>query len=173
MFYFRGPLLPGAITKGNTLRKLLGALCAVTIGLAALTACELPEEDTSNGTTATQKEQPAGDTAGKPAKPNKALPDNSSKGKGALTWGNWQVVGQLQVSADGLDQFDVVTRVKNISDSPDEGLFTVTVLKGDEILATANCSTSTVAPGSVGLADCISMDDFVPGWTEVTIENAF
>jgi hypothetical protein len=63
--------------------------------------------------------------------------------------------------------------VKNTSDAVDQGMFTVTILKGSEILGTAMCSTSDVNPGAVATAECFSSDDFVPGWTELTIENAF
>lgn len=151
------------------MRKYLGVLCALTIvGLGS--ACEV-EEDTGSGSSATQQEDttPAGDTK----KKAKKEADNSSKGKGPLTWGNWEVVGKLQVSKDVLDQYQVVTRVKNTGDEVDEGIFTVTILKGTEILGTADCSTSSVDPGAIGTADCVSMDAFKPGWTEITIENSF
>ena len=109
--------------------------------------------------TNSQKEQSAKADAGK---------------AGALTWGNWEVVGKLQVSKEEYTHdFKVVTRVRNTSKSPDEGLFTVTILKGEEILGTADCSTATIQPGAVGTADCSSMDKFQPGYTEVTIEDAF
>lgn len=129
-------------------------------------------------TTASQKVADTGNTAksdnsSESNEDSAPAPDNSSKGKGALTWGNWEVVGKIQVKDDGFHGYDVVTRVKNTGESPDEGLFTVTILKGQRILGTADCSTSTVAPGSIGLADCVSMDDYIPGWTEVTIEDMF
>jgi hypothetical protein len=120
--------------------------------------------------TNSQTEEP---TADPPSTKKAAVADNSSKGKGAITWGNWEVVGKIQVTKDALDQFDVVTRVRNTGDDSDEGLFTVTILKGDEILGTADCSTSTVQPGAIGTADCISLDNFKPGWTEVTIEDSY
>lgn len=110
------------------------------------------------------------------AAPSKAAveADNSSAGKGAITWGNWEVVGKLQVTKEEFtDDFAVVTRVRNTSDNPDEGVFTVTILKNEEILGTATCTTSTVQPGAVGTANCISTDAFKPGHTEVTIEDAF
>ena len=118
------------------------------------------------------------DTAGnsEPAtsnEPEAAAPDNSTKGKGPLVWGNWETVGSIDVKDDGLNDYALTFRAKNTGDSPDEGFFTVTVLKGQNILGTMTCSTSTVQPGAIGTADCISTDTYTKGWTEVTIENAF
>jgi hypothetical protein len=108
-----------------------------------------------------------------PTKKAAPKPDNSSKGKGAITWGNWEVVGRLQVSKDALDDFDVVTRVRNTKDSSDTGIFTVTILKGNEILGTATCTTPKVPSGAIATATCESTDDYRSGYTEVTIEDAF
>lgn len=145
------------------MRKITSILATVALTVLALTACTVPDD---SNTTASQ--------GGDGGNNNKSTGgDNSSKGKGPLVWGNWQVVGKIQVKDDGLHDFDVVARVKNTGDSPDEGLFTVTILKGNKILGTADCSTSTVGPAAIGTADCFSMDKYVPGWTEVTIENAF
>ena len=159
--------------NNTTLLRALGVLAVTTIAVSGLSACTATE--TKGDTSASQKEKSASDTKTSTNQKPKAKPkpDNSSKGRGPLTWGNWQVVGKLQVKDDGLHSYGVVTRVKNTSDSPDEGIFTVTILKGTKILGTADCTTSTVSPGGVGLANCFSTDSFVPGWTEVTIENAF
>jgi hypothetical protein len=100
-------------------------------------------------------------------------PDNSTNGKGPLVWGNWESVGPIDVKDDGLNDYALTFRAKNTGDSPDEGLFTVTVLKGQSILGTLTCSTSTVQPGALGTSDCFSTDSYTKGWTEVTIENAF
>lgn len=150
------------------MKKFIGVLCALTVlGLGA--ACE-PAADTDAPSSGSQKEN-GGDKGGdKPAD----TADNSSKGKGAITWGNWEVVGKLQVTKeDFTGDYAVVTRVKNTGDDPDDGFFTVTILKGTNILGTADCSTSTVNPGATGTADCISTDKYQDGWTEVTIENSF
>lgn len=129
--------------------------------------------DDSAPMAATQKESAAKDAKPAANKPAAAKPDNTSKGKGAITWGNWQVEGRVQVKDSGINTYDVVTRVKNTSDAVDQGMFTVTILKGATILGTATCSTSDVNPGAVATANCFSDDDFVPGWTEISIENAF
>lgn len=115
--------------------------------------------------TNSQKETPEATVSKKP---------KAAAGSGAITWGNWEVVGKLQVTKeDYTDDFAVVTRVRNTGDDPDEGLFTVTILKGDTVLGTADCHTSTVQPGAIGTAQCSSLDKFKPGYTEVTIEDMF
>ncbi|WP_232676859.1 hypothetical protein [Nocardioides sp. R-C-SC26] len=140
----------------------------VIVGIFVIAAATSSgSDDDDPPTSASQGQSNDGDGGTKPQA------DNSSNGKGALTWGNWEVVGKLQVDQDGLNQYDVVTRVRNIGDSVDSGFFTVTILKGTDIVGTATCSTSDINPGSVGTAECFSTDDFVPGWTEVTIEDAF
>lgn len=144
----------------RTVPAIITAAAIAMIG----SACE-PVDD--GQTAASQPEK--GKAAGKDTK----QADNSSKGKGALTWGNWEVVGKLQVKNSGLDMYQVDTRVKNVGDSTDTGIFTVTILKGTEILGTADCSTADIEPGGVGTANCFSTDDFKQGWTEVTIEDSF
>jgi hypothetical protein len=149
------------------MRKTLTALFAA-ICLLALGACTTETASDSKPNGASQK---AETTA--PAKPAKNKADNSSKGKGAITWGNWQVVGKIQVTKDALDQYDVRLRVKNTSSKTDTGIFTVNMLKGTEILGQANCTTPDMGPGQVGTAHCFSTDGFKPGWTEITIEDSF
>ncbi|HEY0905372.1 MAG TPA: hypothetical protein VGE14_15910 [Marmoricola sp.] len=155
----------------------LAFLALVIIGSAAASGSEDkgsqagdgPTDTPSAAVTNSQTEGPASET---PEPAEEA--DNSSKGAGAITWGNWQVVGKIQVKKEQFtDDYSVITRVRNTGDEPDEGFFTVTMLKGEEILGTADCSTSTVQSGAIGTADCFSTDAFKPGWTEITIEDAF
>jgi hypothetical protein len=116
----------------------------------------------------------SGDGKAPTSAPEKAAPDNSSKGKGAITWGNWEVVGRLQVTKEEFSgDYAVVTRVKNTGDDADTGLFTVTILKGTEILGTADCSTAETDPGNTVTANCISTDKFNGDYTEVTIDDSF
>lgn len=89
------------------------------------------------------------------------------------TVGNWKVQGQLTPKNDGIGDFGLTFRVLNTSSSPDNGVFTVDVLKGQTIFTSMTCSTPQVAPGQIGTATCLSGDKFKTGWTDVTIENAF
>lgn len=156
-------------------KRWIGLIAIVVIGIAAA-AGGGGGDDKGKQTVAdapvTNSQSGDGD---KPAdEPTVAKPDNSSKGKGAITWGNWEVQGRLQVSKEEFTgDFAVVTRVKNTGDDADTGLFTVTILKGTEILGTANCSTPEIDSGAVGTANCISTDAFKAGYTEVTIEDSF
>ncbi|HSV41773.1 MAG TPA: hypothetical protein VLI04_23610 [Nocardioidaceae bacterium] len=146
-------------------KRWIGSIAIVAIvgiGIASSGGGDKKDDPPTSGSQPTDTEPKASEA------------DNSSNGKGAITWGNWEVVGQLQVTKEKFTgDYAVVTRVKNTGDDPDEGLFTVTVLKGTEILGTADCFTSTVASGSVGTADCISVDKYKDGWTEITIEDSF
>ncbi len=154
-------------------KRWIGTIAIVAIvAIAAGSSGGGGDDDAKNvadaPVTNSQKEEPTEE------KPAVEEPDNSSKGKGAITWGNWEVVGKLQVTKEEfVDTFAVVARVKNTKDSADRGAFTVTILKGTEILGTATCSTSEVQPGAVATANCFSGDDYKAGFTEVTIENAF
>jgi hypothetical protein len=151
-----------------TMNKTFTALVGAASLAVALSACA---ETTGDGkpNAASQKES-TGKAADKPAAKKN---DNSSKGKGAIAWGNWQVVGKIQVKDDGIGSYDVKLRVKNTSGSKDTGIFTVNMLKGNTILGQADCTTPDIGPGEVGTANCFSTDDFKPGWTEITIEDSF
>lgn len=131
--------------------------------------------DDAKDTSASQSADPG--TGAEKDKSDKAeeaeVPSNSTNGDGALAWGNWEVVGKIQISDDGLGDYAADLRVKNTSDAVDTGMFTVTVLKGETILGTIDCSTSEIGPGSVGTASCFSSDKYTKGWTELTIENMF
>ncbi len=81
--------------------------------------------------------------------------------------------GQLTPNNDGLGDFGMTFRVLNTSSSPDNGIFTVDVLKGNTILTSMTCTTPQVQPGAIGTANCLGSDNFQTGWTDVTIENAF
>lgn len=149
---------------------------SVLVALLAVAGCAPPEEDSTktNGGEGTKasKHKDKGNGGGDGAAASG--PDNSTATKdGPLTWGNWVVVGPVQIRADVLDQYDVAMRVKNTGEAQDSGFFTLTILKGNRTLSNVDCTTAAVGPGQVAPASCVSMDDFIPGWTEVTIDNAF
>lgn len=158
----------------------------ILIGLAVLIALGVvfgsnSDEDTSatdtSGDTASETSEPTGasDTSGdteEVVEEEQVEPEKEPK-KGPLTFGNWEVQGKIRPQADGLGDFEAAFRVKNISDAPDSGFFTVSVLKGNTIWATMDCSTADIGPGQVGTAECVSMDKFRRGWSEIAIENAF
>lgn len=157
-------------------KRWIGAIAlAAIVGISAANSggSSTSTNDDTAPTAASQKVTTAKDAKPAGDKSSAAKPDNTSKGKGAITWGNWEVVGRVQVKNNVLNSYDVVTRVKNTGDAVDQGAFTVTILKGTNILGTATCTTSDVNPGAVATANCFSGDDFVPGWTEISIENAF
>ncbi|WP_232676860.1 hypothetical protein [Nocardioides sp. R-C-SC26] len=186
----RSPSDPSRATRATTRTSgRAQVVAALVVALAAASGCSTSTTSFSKAQSlpATSASPPAAppttDTVPTPD-PAPAVTDEaveavdtppvpSSPGDGALTWGNWEVVGKIQVDQDGLDDYDVVLRVRNIGEAVDSGIFTVTILKGTRILGTASCSTSDINPGSVGTAGCFSTDDFIPGWTEVVIEDSF
>jgi len=162
--------------------KILTAILALfVIGIIA-SAAGAGGDDTPAASDPATTQTPDGSTASQTPsstepesepEPEPEVADNSTKGKGPLVWGNWETVGSIKLTDDGLNSYGLTFRAKNTGDSPDEGFFTVTVLKAQDILGTLTCSTSTVQPGAIGTADCFSTDDYTKGWTEITIENAF
>ena len=155
----------------------LGALFLlfIIIGVASGGGEDNTASDTS-GDTATETEEPTGasDTSGDDEIPEEQVSPEEEPKKGPMTFGNWEVQGKLKPKADPLGDFTVQAfRIKNTSDAPDTGFFTISVLKGNNVLATLDCSTSEIGPGQTGTAECFSTDKFKRGWTEIAIENAF
>lgn len=161
------------------LKKILIGL-AVVIALAVIfapsdedtTASDTSGDTTSDTSEATGASDTSGDTEEETVPEEQVEPEKEPK-KGPMTFGNWEVQGKIQPKADSLGDFEAAFRVKNISDAPDSGFFTISVLKGNNIWATLDCTTSDIGPGQVGTAECISMDKFRRGWSEIAIENAF
>jgi len=155
------------------MRKTPIALLA-TLSLVVIGACGTTNDSAPSGASQTAESSPSTkvDAPKKVETPKQKAADDSSKGKGAITWGNWQVVGKIQVTKNALDLYEVKARVKNTKSSADTGIFTVNMLKGTEILGQATCTTPEVGAGQVGTASCMSGDTFKPGWTEITIEDA-
>lgn len=155
-------------------KRWIGLIAIVVIAIAAGAGSGGGDDDKGSQVADAPVTNSQSGDGDKPAEEKPAGPDNSSKGKGAITWGNWQVEGRLQVSKEDFSgDFAVVTRVRNTGDEADTGIFTVTILKGSEILGTADCTTPEIDPGAIGTANCFSTDDFKAGYTEVTIEDSF
>jgi hypothetical protein len=110
------------------------------------------------------------DEAGKGATGNET--SSSADGSG-LSAGNWEVQGDVVVKRDFAGDFTANFRVENVSDTSDSALLTVSVLNGDTILGTIDCTTRAIGPGQIGNASCISLDKFSADWSEITLENTF
>lgn len=152
--------------------KTLSAAAALIL-VTGLGACAAPADDDAGTQTNTGG---GGKNGGGKKEGGKGSggPDNSTATKnGPLTWGDWQTVGPLQLKEDALDMYGLTFRVKNRADSKETGIYTVTVLKGNKVLTTLDCTTGEIGPGQVGTAECFGTDDFKPGWTEITVEDAF
>jgi hypothetical protein len=89
-----------------------------------------------------------------------------------VTAGEWEVLGgidALQPEADGLGDYTLSFEILNTGEVARSGVFTVNVLEGDVLLGSIDCYTGEVQPGEVGIADCLSTDEYKSGWTEIEI----
>lgn len=149
--------------------KVLHALTAAALTAGLLGGCATA--DTSHDRDNASKHGKSTKTKG--GSGSDSGPDNSTKTQdGPVSWGNWEVVGPISPKPEFGD-YALTMRVKNTGDAPDSGFFTVTILKGQNILGTLDCSTSEVKGGQVATADCMSTDKYATGWSEITVENAF
>lgn len=98
-------------------------------------------------------------------------PDNQTKtDDGPVTWGNWQVLGELTPEADKTGQFQLSTRVKNVGSNPDEAFSRVRILEGGNTVGKLDCHTKTVQPNETATLECFSADNFVDGWDNIVVE---
>lgn len=163
---------------GRNILLIVGGLFLLMVGcsVAVIAASGDPDATSDTQTEAAPSAEPAPEEASPPKDaPEEEVdePREEADEPAPLAVGNWEVVGQIEPEDDGLGDFGATFRVENTGDSDDEGLFTVNVLKGDDIWASMDCVTSTVAPGAIGTASCISIDEFRTGWDEITIEDSF
>lgn len=100
-------------------------------------------------------------------------PDNTTAtDDGPVTWGSWQVVGEIEVGKDSIDDFTIAFDVENIGDEKTWGRFNVRFTKDGEWVGTGFCTTYDTEPGATTEALCTSSDDHDPGYTEITIWDA-
>lgn len=84
------------------------------------------------------------------------------------------VLGQIQIRPDSLNDFEAVFRVRNDTSNAKMAYFAMTLLKGQRIMATLDCSSagSNVRPGSTTTVECTTTDNYQSGWTSVEVEWA-
>jgi hypothetical protein len=156
-------------------KKILLGILAVFVIIIGISVATGGGEDEPEDTTASQPEESTAPEEEAPDTKKEAADTEVDEADepGPMTVGNWEVVGKIKPEDDGLGDFTATFRVENTGDAEDTGVFTVNVLKGDDIMASMDCIGSPVAPGSIGTVDCISTDPFKKGWSEITIENSF
>jgi len=161
------------VGKGRAIAGLILGAASIIIFIAVTAVTVAAVDSAVNELDKETKAQNGSEPPVESSRPGAAESDNTTKTKnGPLVWGNWETVGPITPKQDGLDDFELNFRVKNTSDAADSGWFTVTVLKGQAIMTSFDCTTSEIGPGQIGLAKCLSTDEYHPGWTEITIENS-
>jgi phosphohistidine swiveling domain-containing protein len=108
-------------------------------------------------------------TAPTAAKPTQAAPPaNGRSDKG------WTLVS-LQTKADFTGNFSGTARIANANASTKTAIFTVTLLKGDTVIASLQGSANSVSAGQTVTVDLISEDKFAAGnyQTEFQVDMSY
>jgi hypothetical protein len=79
----------------------------------------------------------------------------------------WKVTG----GAFGLDITNL--KVTNNRDDKDSAIVEIKFWKGSEVLASADCTTSPIAPGTTARVTCISGDKLPKSYEKITINDTF
>lgn len=101
--------------------------------------------------------------------PEEAAPDAASSDDDVLSVGQWEF-GDVQVSRDGLDDFEVRARVTNTGGTVDGVVWTVTMFSSGSVVGTASASATDVAGGSTTTQTFITQDDYVDGVDSVEFQ---
>jgi hypothetical protein len=135
------------------------AAAALAAGLM-LTACAAPAETTTGGKSTSSSTSTSSGSKGAKAKADSGKPSD----------GGWTLESQ-QLKDDGLGDFGGTARITNTEDSPQTGVFTLTVFKGDEQVASLQGSADEVEPGKTVTVRLISQDKFKKGPYRVEFQN--
>lgn len=93
----------------------------------------------------------------------------------AFTHDIWKGQAGWKITTNGpLDMVDVKgLRVKNTGDSADNAFLTFNLDKGDEVLASIECTSSEVQPGKTIKLSCIPADKPQAQWDSVSVRGEF
>lgn len=117
-----------------------------------------PESD-SPSATQSKSDQPTETKSSKPKSSKPAKPEGTLP----LQDGDWRL-DQVNLE-DGLGDFSGTARITYTGDDNDGGgnVFTITVLKGDKVVASLDGSADDVKPGGTETVTLISTDKWKPG----------
>lgn len=147
------------------MRKITAAVAALLLALVAY-GCSSSASSEPAGSGSVEVDAGAETTETPASKESKPA---------ANTVGPFKLLGKVKPRRDGLGDFTARFRVENVSETENLALFTVTVLKGERIMATLDCSGGSggvIAPGKVTTVECFSTDKFRRGWSSVELEHA-
>jgi hypothetical protein len=177
----------GAIRKTVKVRRArtregwlrIGGVAAAAVVVATAVTVGAVLEDDSGEDQDSQSSHDGNASDGVSSASTKPPPTGASSLHPPMKVGPWVVVdSDFDVSRDQLGSFSVAFYVLNTGEKPAQGYFHVTFLKGDKVLGTADCRTDTgsygyvdVPAGAERYATCLSSDELVRGWTEITVER--
>ena len=142
--------------KKHTLRNVLLVLLA--LGIAGMAGCAA-----LLGSAAESVDEEA-----KHDKPSKVVEGE------AFEHDIWKVRPGWRVASDGLGGVTVKgMRAKLTGDSADTAMFTIQLNRGQEVLASIECTGSEVEPGQSAPLSCFSADDLPKRWKRVTVQDSW
>jgi hypothetical protein len=90
-----------------------------------------------------------------------------------FTRGKHQTLAGWKIKRGPLDWFDVVAKVRNISDEESGAVMTFKFLRGNEVLGSVMCTSTSLEPGQSQALNCISADDYTTKYDRITVEATF
>jgi hypothetical protein len=150
-------------TLRNVLLVVLGLIILGFVGCSVLVGTAVNEVDKSVKASEAKDAEPGG-------------PDNPLEIKvgEAFEVSDFKYAAGWSVGSDGLGDLAIKNlKVENNRDDKDSALVEIKFLKGDEVLASADCTTSPITPGQTVTVDCLSADKLPKQYDKITINDSF
>jgi hypothetical protein len=153
--------------KSHTLRNVLLVILGLTIlgfvGCSVLLGSAVNEIDKSIEASEAEDAEPGG-------------PDNPLEIKVGEPFevSNFKYAAGWSVVNDGLGDVDIKNlKVENNRADKDSALVEIKFLKGNEVLALVDCTSSSITPGQTVTVDCFSTDKLPKQYDKITINDSF
>lgn len=150
-------------TLRNVLLVIIGLMLLGFVGCSVLVGTAVNEVDKSVKASEAKDAEPGG-------------PDNPLKIKvgEAFEVSDFKYAAGWGVGNDALGDLAIKNlKVKNNRDDKDAALTEIKFLKGNEVLASADCTTSQITPGQTVTVDCLSIDKLPKQYDKITINDSF
>lgn len=153
--------------KSHTLRNVLLILLLLGVliigGCMALIGGAVNEVDKAIKEQNSQDAQPGGADAPMEIKPGQAF-----EVRGFSYQPGWKV------GKDALGDFEIKgLKVENNRDEEDSALVEIKVWRGSEVLASSDCTSDSIAPGTTVTLSCLSADKMPKSYDKITINDTF
>ncbi|MDQ3423066.1 MAG: hypothetical protein M3510_06710 [Actinomycetota bacterium] len=142
---------------------ILGLIILGFVGCSVLVGTAVNEVDKSIKASEAEDAEPGG-------------PDNPLEIKvgEAFEVSDFKYAAGWSVGSDGLGDLAIKNlKVENNRDDKDSALVEIKFVKGDEVLALADCTTSPITPGQTVTVDCLSTDKLPKQYDKITINDSF